>query len=510
MMRLSLVLLSALAYAALFPPWELSWLAWVALVPFLVVLRGCTWPQRLWLGATWGIVSNFAVGFWVPGAIDFYYDRPWWFGPLFCAVASLVFWTPYYAAFAVLVEPARRGLRVVVQPLVIAALWVTAELARATLMTGAPWLPLGYALAPHALLIQLADCGGVYILSFVVLASNAAVAEVLYRRHRARHHGSARSLSWTPLATAAVVVIVSIAYGNWRLATPLPDAASVPVRLVQGNNQEGAYWRPGAYGKGFEDYLRLSQSIAAARPPELLIWPEAAVTMFFGHEPHYQQRIDAMLQTMQAGLLLGAPHYENPDPALPAFLNSAFYLEPQRGITGRYDKTHLLPFVEYFPLRIDFLRRRFERVRNFTPGTDSVLLDTRLGPTAVVICFEGIFPGLVRDLMARGAQALVVLSNDVWLGRGAGPEQHLAMIRLRAVENRTWVLRSTTTGVSAIIDPFGRVVQRSRTFEAAVLDAAVVPLRITTPYERYGDAFAWSCLLMTLACGSRAWARRIR
>ena len=161
---------------------------------------------------------------------------------------------------------------------------------------------------------------------------------------------------------------------------------------------------------------------------------------------------------------------------------------------ARYDKERLLPFAEYFPLRfIDLLRRRFDRVRAFTPGAAATLLPTRLGPTAVVICFEAVFPELVRARMRAGAVALVNLSNDAWLGSGSGPAQHLAMVVPRAVENRTWVVRATTTGISAVIDPFGRVLEQTSPSTAAVLEAAIVPLRVDTFYERWGDWFAWLC-----------------
>jgi apolipoprotein N-acyltransferase len=184
---------------------------------------------------------------------------------------------------------------------------------------------------------------------------------------------------------------------------------------------------------------------------------------------------------------------------LPAFFNSAFYLTAAGGITGRYDKAHLLPFAEYFPLRfIAFLRRRFDRVRSFTPGDGETLLDTRMGRAAVVICFEAIFPELVREQMARGAEVLVNLSNDSWLGPDWGPAQHASMVVLRAIENRTWVVRATTTGVSAIIDPYGRVRTASGMGTEAVLRGSVTPLRIDTLYKRVGDWVPFGCLIASV------------
>jgi apolipoprotein N-acyltransferase len=232
----------------------------------------------------------------------------------------------------------------------------------------------------------------------------------------------------------------------------------------------------------------------------MFVWPESAVTFFLAHESHYQRSIGNLLAATGADLLLGAPHREDIDPAAPLYFNSAFYVKAGGTLAGRYDKAHLLPFAEYFPLRfIDFLRRRFERVRTFTAGDGKVLLDTRLGKVAVVICFEAIFPELVRDQMARGAEILVNLSNDVWLGPHSGPLQHASMVTLRAVENRTWVIRATTTGVSAIIDPHGRWQAESRIGSPAVLRARVAPQHVTTLYKRWGDAFAYFCLASVIA-----------
>jgi apolipoprotein N-acyltransferase len=194
---------------------------------------------------------------------------------------------------------------------------------------------------------------------------------------------------------------------------------------------------------------------------------------------------------------VGGPHEEEELGKTPRYFNSAFHLTADGRIDGRYDKVHLLPFAEYFPLRtIQFLRRRFERVRYFTAAEQPALLHTRYGDVATLICFEAIFPEVVRRQTAAGAALMVNLSNDGWFGPTAGPDQHLMMVALRAVESRLWVVRATTTGVSAIIDPYGRITTRTSPFTAATIDGVVVPMQVTTPYERYGDAFAWLCVLV--------------
>jgi apolipoprotein N-acyltransferase len=214
-----------------------------------------------------------------------------------------------------------------------------------------------------------------------------------------------------------------------------------------------------------------------------------------------------LLDATGADLIVGSPHHDGAaDEREPSYFNSAFYVASEGNLTSRYDKAHLLPFAEYFPMRfVEFLRRRFERVRYFSPGDGNTLLATRAGPAAVVICFEAIFPEIVRRQMRQGAKLLVNLSNDVWLGGGAGAEQHLAMVVLRAVENRTWVIRSTTTGISALIDPYGRITAQTKQFEQSVLNGHVVPMEIDTPYKRFGDVFAYLCVVASLAAGVGRW-----
>jgi len=497
--RLVLILASALLQMLALPPWQVVPLAGIALVPLLVALRGVGARRGFLLGLCWGTVAMWGLGFWVPIALARYYQQPPWFGVLFSLVASVVFAGTYAGGFAACCCASTRPRHGVGRVLVVAALWVGWELARARLLTGDPWLLLGYALLPDVRLAQLADLGGVYLLSFVVVLVNAAAAEIVAHRSPA---------AWRAVSVAAGVVLAGYAYGEHRLRAPLPDAPAVPIAIVQGNNDLGMQWRSEYYGQGLETYLRMSASTAASHP-KLLVWPESAVTFFLAYEPAYRAAIAGMLRQLDAELIVGTPHYEGDPDRAPRYFNSAFHLGADGVLGDRYDKRHLLPFAEYFPLRtIEFLRRHFERVRFFTEGAEEALLRTGIGDVATVICFEGIFPELVRREMARGAVLLVNLSNDAWLGSGPGPEQHLAMVALRAIENRTWVVRATTTGISAIIDPFGRVVVRAPSDRAEVLSGTIVPLRIETVYKRFGDAFAYACLLASLVVVALAWSAR--
>lgn len=513
---------SAVVHAGAFPPWEQSWLAWWALIPFFLALRGLTPRQGFAAGWLWGTAAIWVVAHWVPAALRFYYEQPWWFAILFCVIGSQVLWGTYYAAFGAAAAIILRYTRGAVQVSLIAVAWVVAEFARAHWLTGEPWMLLGYGLVSAPRMIQIADLGGVYLVSFVVVITNATGALILATTMGngiGRPSGISRadlqpaagrncSAYRSALMMAVILVASTWVYGSFRLAQSFPADAQVDVVAIQGNVSLGMQWRPEFHARGLDTYLELSEAALRKEPADLLIWPESAVTFFMTEEEALLVRIRALLDEFDVELVVGGPHVDDSDPAMPRYYNSGFHLTAD-GIAGRYDKAHLLPFGEYFPLKtIEFLRRRFERVRTFTPGEGETLLETPAGRAAVVICFEAIFPEKVRRQMRRGAGWLVNLTNDVWLGSHAGPRQHASMVELRAIENRTWVVRATTTGVSAIIDPHGTVVARSDTDVSATLRARIGARVGDTVYQRIGDAFAFGCVAALLLAALLGLARR--
>jgi len=202
------------------------------------------------------------------------------------------------------------------------------------------------------------------------------------------------------------------------------------------------------------------------------------------------------VSTIGSPLVVGSIDVEGPPPVV--LRNSAFLLT-ERGIAGRYDKMHLVPFGEYVPLSglIGFVRGWAEFISELEPGTQTVVFPGPPAPFGVVICYEGIFPELVRDFARNGARLIVNITNDAWFGRTSGPLQHLAMYPFRAVEHRTSVVRAANTGVSAFIAPTGQITQRIPLYERDIVTAAV-PLRVvTTLYTRLGDWVAYLGLLCT-------------
>lgn len=489
--QLALVVLSGCGLALAFPPCDVTLASWVALVPFFWVIGELSPGRAALAGLVWGTVHTWGIGWWVPLAISGYWGQPAWFGIVFSLLASIVFVGTYAAAFAASAAWAAARVSGLRRVLLLAGLWVGWELARARVLTGDPWLLSGYALVPYATVAQTADLGGVYLLSFLLAAVNASLTELLATSRR----GAGARAALRPIALGTTLLALAAGYGALRLAASDDATAGAErrVAIVQGNVDVETQWRPELREVSLARYLDLSRDVALRARPELLIWPESAVTFFLASEPALRDAIGRVLGATGVSLIVGGPHLDG-TPADERYFNSAFLLDPRGRVRARYDKARLLPFAEYFPLRsIALLRRHFERVRTFTPGTGDVVLPTSIGNAGIAICFEAIFPELVREQVRHGAEILVNLSNDAWLGAGPGPAQHLRMVRLRAIESRRWLVRSTTTGVSAIVDPFGRVVASVPAEEAGVVAGSVVPLRGATPYQRVGDLFAYAC-----------------
>ncbi len=500
---IALAVASAVLTAASLPPWDAWWLVWVALTPLLAGLRGAAPRRAFALGFTWGVAHHWATAYWMLDAISTYYEQPFWFAVAFGIASSVLYRGILYGGLAALIATLQRHRSAPTRAWLIAAAWVAAEWIRATGPTQDPWLLLGYALLPYRQLVQCAALGGVSLLTFLVVLVNASLVEVCLAAPRD---------DWRRRAATGVLALLAVVaatgYGGRRLARAEASQPAVALAIVQGNNDTAARWAPGGNAGSLDLYVDLSRGVATRA--DLLIWPESALTFFLAREDQQRARIERFLDDTSVDLIVGAPHFTSADPALPEFLNSAFYMTPQHGITDRYDKVTLLPFAEYYPLWLgNLVRRDFARVKAFTPGTSPAPIDTRFGPVAVAICFEAVHAEQVRR-MAASAVALVNLSNDGWLGDGAGPPQHFAMSRVRAIENDLWLARATTTGVSAVVDPTGGITARSERNRTATIESTIVARATDTPYARWGDWCAKLSLVTTLvAIGGvirRRWA----
>ena len=476
-----LVALGGGALALAFPRFDLHALAWLALVPLLVAAIALS-PRRAFLvGWLDGTVFFVVLLRWLDHTFRLYSAIPW---PLtwLPIVALAAYCGLYFGAVALGVAwlAWRRGPG---QALLAAPpLWIAGEWLRGWLMGGFPWGLIGYSQYSVLPVIQVAELAGVYGVSFVVVAVNAAVTGLLVLARRRGLVGA---------AVAACLLAATLAFGWMRLgeaAAPL----EVSVALVQPSIEQALKWDAVHEVETLAIYLELTRRAARDRPG-LIVWPETAAPTLLRRDRGLQRALGAISDEGGAPILVGSIDVADKPPA--RYYNSAFLLSGPR-LVGRYDKMHLVPFGEYVPLSgvIGFVRSWAEFIADLEPGSGPVVFPGPPAPFGVIICYEGIFPELVRAFVRGGARFMVNMTNDAWFGRTSGPPQHLAVYPLRAVEHRVPIARAANTGVSAFIAPSGRIVRFAPLFERGVL-ADRIPLRTrTTLYTRLGDWWVWVCI----------------
>lgn len=403
------------------------------------------------------------------------------------------------------------------QPVLVGAiLWTAVDWARGHFLGGFPWATLGYALHLDLPLLGWTRWGGVYLLSFFAVAVAIAIATAWLDRNDA---------SRRQLVITLVLILVAHGLGALLAAEERSDAPTVRVAAIQGNIEQGQKWDPNRRHQIFETYLRLS-SEAGDEGVDWIVWPETAVPGLIEYDGELRSRIGVLARRYDAALMVGGMGIDLASDGRPsAYYDSAFHFDRGGAVRARYDKTHLVPFGEYVPLRA-LLGQVFQSLAtglsstDVTAGATPRALEMTTGAGAdvrvrvgVPICYELLFPHLVRKFAADGAGVLLAITNDAWYGRTGAPHQFLAMTALRSAESGRWTVRAANTGISAIIDSQGRVRQASALFEEAVV-AGEIPIATDgaiTFYARYGDAFAWLCVLVSaVLLAERHWAKRGR
>ncbi len=390
---------------------------------------------------------------------------------------------------------ARAGLA---SPLAAALWWTAVDHLRSFAFGGFPWATLGYAQHQSEALLALAPFTGVYGLSFVTVLCGAALAEALPALRARRRPGSR--------AQIALAIVVAAHLPGLLQPAPAEPGPTVRVAVLQGNIQQGVKWSRDWYERTLGIYETLTRR-AAAEGAELVVWPETALPAVIETDPRHTQRLSELARESGVALVLGAVGLERRDGAPPRVYDSAFLVDASGVFTDRYDKSHLVPFGEFVPFH-DLLGRFFKALArgiaetSVMPGQAPRALSIRLpGPapdltSGVPICYELLFPDLVRRFVRDGAELLIAITNDAWYGRTGAPYQFLAMTAMRSAETRVWTARAANTGVSAFIDGRGRVRSRTRIFERGYLVADVPrrpPPQGGSFYTRHGDWFAGAC-----------------
>jgi apolipoprotein N-acyltransferase len=505
-----LALLSSGLQVIIFPKLSIYWLCWVALVPLLYALlrghggeaelidsegkslRPFTLRQGFLLGWFCGVVWWLGTCYWVYPVFHSYGNLSVVAAAMVTALLVLTMGLHHGVFGLLVVMMARRATVGNRRPLLAApCFWVAIELLRDR-VAGFPWNPLGNAQIDNIPFARITAFAGVYALSFAIVLVNCAFTSALLLR------GARRKNLFIASFASAIALQLGV------LTSPAPVASTKQAVLVQQNVPVlDSEWPQAFYDRTLFELSQITVDTAhhmAPGTPTLIIWPESPAPFYINDEKliHW---LAAMAQDTHAHLIIGATGLTASAGGERLPLNSALVMGPQGNIVGSYDKIHLVPFGEYVPARnlLFFAKKLTREVGEFGRGTERKVFDLNGVKTGVFICYESAFPEEVREFAAGGAEVLVNISNDGWYGDTSAPYQHLEMARMRAIENDRWVLVATNTGITVSIDPYGRVVKQAGRNERTAL---VVPFGTragTTFYTRYGDLFAWACVIISLA-----------
>ncbi|MGD9851264.1 MAG: apolipoprotein N-acyltransferase [Nitrospirales bacterium] len=513
--RLLAVGLTGLIHPLCFPSFDLGWLAWLTLVPLHWALTGLPPRQAFRWGWMAGVIAFSGTITWVITAMNQYGQVPFAISSLLMLLLAtyLGLFVGAYAWGYARFQKKHPDVLWLSAP----ALWVALEYLRTYAFSGLPWALLGYSQYKWLTLIQIADITGVYGVSFLVVMANVVISQCL-TWITTKNRTTATLNPLRPIAGLAATLTLVLSYGFWQVhhQHSLDQATStLTIGVVQANIEQGHKWDERYRDETMDRYTRLS--LQAGRNTDLLIWPEAATPFLFEQEPEYQGEIRRIVQATNSPLLFGSPTVRFHPDGRPYLFNSAFLLDREGQIANRYDKRHLVPFGEYIPLKsiLFFLEKLVVGIGDFQEGQGPMTMTVaipRLDSAlrfGVPICFEVIFPDLVRRMAQEGANVLITITNDAWFGDSAAPYQHFGMVVFRAVENHLAFARAANTGISGFIGPDGAILEATPVFTEQA-KTATIPLRHTlTFYAQFGDVFSWICVILTgiLMIGSRLHAR---
>jgi apolipoprotein N-acyltransferase len=496
-----LALLAGVLLALSFPRFGHPAFAWIALVPLLVALSG--WqgrpgrlpgqpPHRAFLmGLVTGTVYFVGTIYWTGDVLA-------GFGGLatplaIFAMLLLALYLALFPAIAALIT-ARLVTRAGARALFLAPpAWVATEFFRGYLFGGFPWVPLGNSQVTVLPVAQLASLFGVYGLSGLVALVNASIAFALLASGRGRIKA---------LAVTAALLVAVAAWGTWRIAggSLTREGTPMTVGLVQANIAQDDKWNPREARRIFTTHIAMTRDVVR-RGARFVIWPESSTPFTFERNAEGEAALRGLAREVEVPILFGSDQ-EVLDPA--GHYNSAFLLGPDGRTQAVYQKIHLVPFGEFVPFSdwLSFFPPLVQTLAGFapfTPGASVVLLPIGGRVVSTAICYEVVYPSLIRKAVEEGSQLLTTITNDGWYGHSSAPFQHFEMASMRAIEQGRYLARAANTGISGIVDPYGRVVQRSAIFEQAGLVGDVRLLTGRTLYSVLGDAIAYVATALTAA-----------
>jgi len=510
----ALALVSGALLALSFPRYGHPAFAWIALVPLLVALTGyhglvpsrveglatggvlgrgrlpSTPPLRAFLlGLTTGFVYFAGTLYWTGSVIRTFGGVP--LPAAVLGVCLLALYQGFFPALFALISSrliARGGLAGIV---LSAAAWVATEFFRGVMFGGFPWVLLGDSQVTVLPVAQLASVLGVYGVTALVAFINASIAYALLASRRGRV---------AAIATAAALLIATGVWGASRIADGVLTRAGTPIRvgLIQANIRQEEKWKSGEARRIFTTYIGMTRD-AVKRGAEYIIWPESATPFMFEQDPAGQETLRALARELRVPMLFGSDQEVlRPEPAL---YNAAFLVAPDGQTAAVYRKIHLVPWGEFIPMKrlLFFVSPLVDSFTDFSPGTEMVMLPVASHLTNTAICYEVVYPSLMRRAVLAGSELLTTITNDAWYGYSSAPYQHFALASMRAIEQGRYLARAANTGISGVVDPYGRIVRQSGIFEQDALVEEVRFLTVRTIYSRIGDVVAYVAITIVAA-----------
>ena len=491
--------LSGLLLILIFPQFNLEFLAWFALIPLLFAIQNQPLRTVAARGFFAGMIFYFFSLSWVTNTLINYGNISVSLSFLILALlaAYLSFYISLFCVLTVKWSRAKPVYFFLLAPLV----WTSLEYLRSTHMTfGFSWMGLGYSQFQTLAIIQPAEITGIYGVSALIVLVNAALHFFLntWIFHLNPHDG--RRMSYRVIGVTTLVVGLWVGWGNWALnltKSQIESSPKIRIALAQGNIEQHLKWNKLYQQPTMELYKKLTLQ-AAKEKPELIVWPEATTPFYYGLDPIGTKYVQDLVRTAGTPLLFGSP-YKKQVEGKELVYNRAFLISNQGETIDVYDKMHLVPFGEFVPFRqaLFFIEKMVEIIGDFGLGkraTVFTLNDYQLG---VSICYEIIFPDLVRQPVKNGAEYLVNITNDAWFGKSAASYQHISMAALRAVENRTPIVRAANTGISGFIDATGQIRNTTQLFKRELVVDEITPNKgPRTFYSKFGDIFSYLCLAL--------------
>ncbi len=498
--KIVLAISSGLLLTASFPKIGFHWMAWFALIPLYVSIRALSPQKSFKLGFLAGMIHYLTLLYWLVHTMEIYGRLP-----LYLSLAILLLFSAYLSIYMALFSAA--AVRSEKKPFVGLALtpllWVSLEYLRSFFLSGFPWELIGYSQYNQLTLIQIADIFGVYGVSFVVALTNTILFIGLLYLTRKTWQGKIISNRQAAAAMVAGSIFLGCLwfYGNWRINSIdrlISNAGIIKSAVIQGNIDQDKKWDPVFQKETIKTYIQLSLMTKRDKP-DLVVWPETATPFYFLHDTQLSEMVKTGIQLTGTSFLIGSPSFMLSHNNI-HYYNSAYLVEPNGEVTGKYDKVHLVPFGEYVPFKrwLPFLGKIVAHVGDFQSGIRGNVIHWEEQRLGIQICFEIIFPMLSRALVKNKADLLVNITNDAWFGKTSAPYQHFTMGVFRAIENRRALVRSANTGISGFIDPVGRIIATTPLCETAVMIQNVPLLKEMTFYTRFGNFFAITCLIFAL------------